>query len=169
MPLPGPPSWFMLYLPEILLVGALMAMAVTAARNRNKSHAIRFLGATIGMCLMASANHLLTVFLAVEMASVPSYVLAGILNALGLALTQPTMMALAIDRAERSRMGRAMATYSMFFRAGEAIGATVAGALIGWFGFPGMYYGAIFSLGLGLLGTAINWRSLDATRRSQPH
>jgi len=39
-----------------------------------------FLGATIGMCLMASANHLLTVFLAVEMASVPSYVLAGILK-----------------------------------------------------------------------------------------
>jgi NADH-quinone oxidoreductase subunit N len=39
-----------------------------------------FFGATLGMCLMASANHLLTVFLAVEMASVPSYVLAGILK-----------------------------------------------------------------------------------------
>jgi NADH-quinone oxidoreductase subunit N len=38
------------------------------------------LGATLGMCLMASANHLLTVFLAVEMASVPSYVLAGLLK-----------------------------------------------------------------------------------------
>jgi NADH-quinone oxidoreductase subunit N len=39
-----------------------------------------FLGATIGMCLMASANHLLVVFLAVEMASVPSYALAGLLK-----------------------------------------------------------------------------------------
>jgi NADH-quinone oxidoreductase subunit N len=38
------------------------------------------LGSTLGMCLMASANHLMTVFLAVEMASVPSYVLAGILK-----------------------------------------------------------------------------------------
>jgi NADH-quinone oxidoreductase subunit N len=38
------------------------------------------LGATLGMCLMASANHLMTVFLAVEMASVPSYVMAGILK-----------------------------------------------------------------------------------------
>src|SRR4029079_8880173 len=38
------------------------------------------LGATLGMCLMASANHLMTVFLAVEMASVPSYVLAGIMK-----------------------------------------------------------------------------------------
>ena len=38
------------------------------------------LGATLGMCLMVSANHLLMVFMAVEMASVPSYVLAGILK-----------------------------------------------------------------------------------------
>jgi NADH-quinone oxidoreductase subunit N len=38
------------------------------------------LGGTLGMCLMASANHLLMIFLAVEMASVPSYVLAGILK-----------------------------------------------------------------------------------------
>lgn len=38
------------------------------------------LGAILGMCLMASANHLLIVFLAVEMASVPSYVLAGFLK-----------------------------------------------------------------------------------------
>lgn len=38
------------------------------------------LGSTLGMCLMASANHLLIVFLGVEMASVPSYALAGLLK-----------------------------------------------------------------------------------------
>ncbi len=38
------------------------------------------IGATLGMCLMASANHLLMIFMAVEMASVPSYVLAGMLK-----------------------------------------------------------------------------------------
>jgi NADH-quinone oxidoreductase subunit N len=38
------------------------------------------MGATLGMCLMASANHLLMVFMAIEMASVPSYVLAGMLK-----------------------------------------------------------------------------------------
>lgn len=37
-------------------------------------------GATLGMCIMASANHLLTIFLGIEMASVPSYVLAGIVQ-----------------------------------------------------------------------------------------
>jgi len=39
-----------------------------------------FFGATLGMCLMVSANHLLMVFMSVEMASVPSYCLAGILK-----------------------------------------------------------------------------------------
>jgi NADH-quinone oxidoreductase subunit N len=38
------------------------------------------LGATLGMCIMASANHLLMIFLGVEMASVPSYALAGLLK-----------------------------------------------------------------------------------------
>ena len=38
------------------------------------------LGSTLGMCLMASANHLLVIFLAVEMASVPSYALAAMLK-----------------------------------------------------------------------------------------
>jgi NADH-quinone oxidoreductase subunit N len=35
------------------------------------------LGATLGMCLMASTTNLLMLFLAVEMASLPSYVLSG--------------------------------------------------------------------------------------------
>ena len=38
------------------------------------------LGSVIGMCLMATANHLLVIFLAVEMASVPSYALAAMLK-----------------------------------------------------------------------------------------
>jgi NADH-quinone oxidoreductase subunit N len=37
-------------------------------------------GATLGMCVMASANHLLMVFIGVEMASLPSYALAGFLK-----------------------------------------------------------------------------------------
>jgi NADH-quinone oxidoreductase subunit N len=38
------------------------------------------LGAVIGMSLMASANHLLMVFIAIEMASLPSFALAGFLK-----------------------------------------------------------------------------------------
>ncbi|MCG8587443.1 MAG: NADH-quinone oxidoreductase subunit N [Pirellulales bacterium] len=38
------------------------------------------LGSVVGMCLMVEANHLLIIFLGVEMASVPSYVMVGILK-----------------------------------------------------------------------------------------
>jgi NADH-quinone oxidoreductase subunit N len=38
------------------------------------------LGAALGMCLMLSANHMLVVFLGIEMASVPSYVMAGMIR-----------------------------------------------------------------------------------------
>jgi len=41
---------------------------------------VLILGATIGMCLMISTNHMLILFLGVEMASVPSYALAGFLR-----------------------------------------------------------------------------------------
>lgn len=38
------------------------------------------LGSTLGMSLMASSNHMMMLFMSVEMASVPSYVLAGIVK-----------------------------------------------------------------------------------------
>jgi len=41
---------------------------------------VLLLGATLGMLIMASANHLLMVFIGIEMASLPSYALAGFLK-----------------------------------------------------------------------------------------
>ncbi len=41
---------------------------------------VLFLGGTLGMLFMSSANHLLMAYIAVEMASVPSYALAGFLK-----------------------------------------------------------------------------------------
>ncbi len=41
---------------------------------------VLLLGATLGMVLMASSNHLLMVFLSIEMASLPSYALAGFMK-----------------------------------------------------------------------------------------
>jgi NADH-quinone oxidoreductase subunit N len=58
----------------------LVRMTGLADKQDGQDFYTLLLGATLGMCLMASANHLMTVFLAVEMASVPSYVMAGILK-----------------------------------------------------------------------------------------
>jgi NADH-quinone oxidoreductase subunit N len=63
-----------------ILFVILVRLTGLADRQDGQDFYTLLLGATLGMCLMASANHLMTVFLAVEMASVPSYVMAGILK-----------------------------------------------------------------------------------------
>jgi NADH-quinone oxidoreductase subunit N len=49
-------------------------------RDDSADFSTLLLGATLGMMLMSSANHLLTAFIAIEMASVPSYAMAGFLK-----------------------------------------------------------------------------------------
>jgi NADH-quinone oxidoreductase subunit N len=68
----------------LLLAAALALLLARFTRLPDAEDSADFttlvLGATLGMMLMVSANHLLVVFLAVEMASLPSYVLAGFLK-----------------------------------------------------------------------------------------
>jgi len=73
---------FSVYMRGLLLLFVLLFVAFTqTAGTPERENATEFfvliLGATLGMCLMVSANHMLMVFLGVEMASVPSYALAG--------------------------------------------------------------------------------------------
>lgn len=74
---------FSVYVRSVLLGFALLFVAFTLLsgipdRADSADTYVLFLGATLGLCLMSAANHLLMVFLAVEMASVPSYALAGL-------------------------------------------------------------------------------------------
>jgi NADH-quinone oxidoreductase subunit N len=73
------------YIRSALLVFAVLFLIFTKIsgipdREDSPDFYTLVLGGLLGMCVMASANHLLTVFLGVEMASVPSYALAGILK-----------------------------------------------------------------------------------------
>src|SRR5207248_11065988 len=69
----------------LLLAGSLLTVLLTVLtgipdREDSADFYALLLGGTLGMLLMASANHLLMVFIAVEMASLPSYALAGFLK-----------------------------------------------------------------------------------------
>ncbi len=76
---------FSIYLRSLLLLFAMLFAVFTwlsgipNSEDGTDVYAL-VLGATLGMCLMTSANHLLMIFMAVEMASVPSYVLAGLMK-----------------------------------------------------------------------------------------
>ncbi len=76
---------FTIYFRGILLLFAVLFVVFTRLsgipdRDDSTDFYTLVLGATLGMCIMATANHLLTIFLGVEMASVPSYALAGLLK-----------------------------------------------------------------------------------------
>ncbi len=64
----------------VVLFLVLAQLTGLADRDDGQDFFTLVLGATLGMCVMVSANHLLTIFLGVEMASVPSYVLVGIVK-----------------------------------------------------------------------------------------
>jgi NADH-quinone oxidoreductase subunit N len=74
-----------IYIRIVLLLFAVLFAIFTRIsgipdREAGPDFYVLVLGATIGMCVMASANHMLMVFMGVEMASVPSYVLSGALK-----------------------------------------------------------------------------------------
>ena len=78
-------DWMTVFFRSVLLLFAVLFCVLTRlsgipGRENETDFYTLVLGATLGFCLMASANHLLMVFLAVEMASVPSYVLAGLVK-----------------------------------------------------------------------------------------
>ena len=76
---------FGLFVRVTLLAAALVTVGLTLLtglpdRDDSGDFHVLLLGGTLGMLLMARANHLLMVFIAVEMASLPSYALAGFLK-----------------------------------------------------------------------------------------
>jgi NADH-quinone oxidoreductase subunit N len=73
------------FMRALLMVAVLMVLVLAQITNTPPvedaaEFCILVLGAALGMCLMVAANHMLAIFLGMEMASVPCYVLAGVLR-----------------------------------------------------------------------------------------
>jgi NADH-quinone oxidoreductase subunit N len=77
----GLTAYMRLFLMAFLVLFVILSrLTGLADRQDGQDYYVLVFGATIGMCIMASSNHLLSLFLGIEMASVPSYVLAGIVK-----------------------------------------------------------------------------------------
>ncbi len=76
-----PTAFFWKILLLLFVIGIVMLWFATTRHDMREGDGPEFftllLGATCGMAFMASANHLVMIFLAIELASFPSYVLAG--------------------------------------------------------------------------------------------
>lgn len=114
-----------------------------------------------GLWIVAGYGSMMAAFLAFILANrIEVFVVAAVFMGLGHSLALPALQALAMDRADRSHIGKAMATYSMFYRVGEGLGAPVAGALIVVFGFTGMYLGGMAYSVAGVLLAVVNWKTV---------
>lgn len=78
--------------------------------------------------------------------SVAILTIGAVLYAAAAAFTSPTLMAAVIDRAESSRLGAALATYTLGFQLAIGAGAAVWGIVIDELGYPAPYLLAIIML-----------------------
>jgi predicted MFS family arabinose efflux permease len=68
---------------------------------------------------------------------------AGVIYATAAAFTQPSTMALAVDRSHPARIGSSMATYTLGYQLALGLGAAVWGVVIDQLGFPAPFVLAI--------------------------
>lgn len=88
----------------LVLMVVLSKLTGLASREDGQDFFAMLFGATLGLCLMCRVNHLMMLLLSIEMASVPSYVLVGIVKG-------------------RRRSGEAALKYSVY-------GAAAAGVML---------------------------------------
>jgi MFS family permease len=94
--------------------------------------------------------------------SMTALLVVAVLYAIGVGATQPTLMAMTIDRAKPQERGAAMGTFTTAMDLGIGIGSIVWGLTAEAFGFQTMYVAAGFMglVGMGvLLGGARKQRS----------
>jgi MFS family permease len=117
----------------------------------------------LGLALAACGLGILS-----QAAGFGSLAVAGAVYVFGNSVAGPAILALVMDRADRRKIGAAMATYSLSFQIGNAGGSLATGILIALAGYQSMYLIALIPL---LLGIVITWltrsrRTVAASRQS---
>jgi len=147
-------GWYFVAIGAVSLLGRPLLGRVSDQVGRGRAVAAGCVLEMLGVFLIVLASDMLLL------------ILAGILYFLGAALGVATTLALAMERSDPKRRGRAMATFSVAFPLAAALGAIVAGGLIGIVGYKGMYVAQIAVLGAALFITLREWSGLNATGRN---
>lgn len=140
------------------VAGGVVSIVSRLVLNRTLDRGGRGLWIVVGFSLLIGGFLLLLWSTTLEM-----MVFAGVVHALGSSIAHPILLALAIDQSDQERPASSLATYSMAYQMGTVVGAPVAGFLVEWAGYRGMFVGAITAIGVGVVVAAINWRALQAS------
>ncbi|MBI3000640.1 MAG: MFS transporter [Deltaproteobacteria bacterium] len=114
-----------------------------------------------GRALVAGfALQIVALLLLVAASSLTGLLISGVLYMLGFGIGSSTTLALAVERANPQRRGRAMATFSVAFPLSAGVGALLTGSAVEIVGYFWMFL-IIAGLGAsGLVLTLTNWSSL---------
>jgi MFS family permease len=119
--------------------GALIAARLIARRATDRFPRFHVLAVGIGVGIVALG-------VATAANTIAGLLLAACLFAVGSSATSTIATAIAIDRADPSRRGAAMATFSLGYPLGLGLGGAVWGLMIDGFGYPAPFLGALLAL-----------------------
>jgi len=108
----------------------------------------------------AFALQVVALSLLVTASGLTGLMISGVLYMLGAAIGGSTILALAVERANPQRRGRAMATFSVAFPLSAGVGALLTGGAVEIAGYFWMYLIVAGLLTSGLVLTLANWSSL---------
>lgn len=161
--LPGVTSFIVLYALEIgidgiasfFIVGGVVSLLarpllgrVSDIIGRGRSVAAAFVFQVIGLILLLGVSNL------------AGLLIAGVLYMLGTAIGSATILALAVERANPERRGRALASFSVAYPLSYGVGSFMTGSIVELGGYFWMYsFLAAFGV-LALAVTLANWSSL---------
>jgi MFS family permease len=103
---------------------------------------------------------LVALLLITTVANLTGMIVAGALYMLGNALGSSTTLALAVERADPRRRGKAMATFSMAYPLSYGVGSLITGSAVEITGYPGMFLVLAAVQAVGIVFALINGADL---------
>jgi MFS family permease len=96
----------------------------------------------------------------------PGILIAGVLYMLGNAIGSATILALAVERADPRRRGKAMATFSMAYPLSYGVGSLMIGSIVEVAGYVGMFLMLAAVEAGGLIFVHLNQSALKSSTNS---
>ncbi len=161
--LPTVTSFLVLYAREIGISNFGWYFVVSGATSVLARPLLGVLSDRVGWARSLAAGFVLQVValvLVVAASGLAGLLISGALYMLGLAIGSSATLALAMERANPRRRGRAMATFSVAFPASAGIGALLTGGALEVAGYFWMFLMVAGLAALGLVLTLANWSSL---------
>lgn len=162
--LPAVTSFIVLYAREIGIGNLGLYFVVSGATSLLSRPLLGRLSDKVGRgpCLVAGFTlQIVALCLLPAVSSLAGLLVPGVLYMIGFAIGSATILAIAVERANPQRRGRAMATFSVAFPLSSGVGAVLTGSAVELAGYVGMFLIVAGLIASGLALALGNWSRLE--------